>query len=287
MLVEKMPDEKDLKNDPLLMRPILALRNGVPFNCLEVYEKCKKQEMQHAGDFKYLMDYTQKILKWHQRAISRPEVARYNELPNLQLPVYIARYFVITEMCDKNYALQEAQRSLLRQFCGVKSPAKTKAYFQKRDKEFVYEKNVANHRESLAKSVKKIASEMEVDSIEDNQYLLYHRAVQLWKSIQEQAQAAGDVSPSKSQDISKLFPIQRFSQILVDTPPLPIPAKYDQLVADVAILKQVLIAQNKQENIERIEADMVVAPSERHTAFGYPPKWRKIERLASGSSIYP
>jgi hypothetical protein len=84
-----------------------------------------------------------------------------------------------------------------------------------------------------------------------------------------------------------MFPIQRFSQILVDTPPLPIQARYDRLVSDVAEYKRVLTMQGKEESIERIDADMVVAPSERHTLFGHPPKWRRIERLVTAVSIYP
>jgi hypothetical protein len=84
-----------------------------------------------------------------------------------------------------------------------------------------------------------------------------------------------------------MFPIQRFSQILVDTPPLPVSARYERLVADVAEYKKVLLSQGKEESIERIDADMVVAPTERHTLFGYPPKWRRIERLVSGMAVYP
>jgi hypothetical protein len=75
MTVDGMANDKEAKNDPLHMSPILALRNSAPYNCLEVHEKVivcfvnfnsvfcfqnKREEMQHCGDFKYLMDYVKK-----------------------------------------------------------------------------------------------------------------------------------------------------------------------------------------------------------------------------------
>lgn len=53
-----------------------------------------------------------------------------------------------------------------------------------------------------------------------------------------------------------MFPISRFSHILVDTPPLPIPAKYDQLVKDVNEFKRILHEQGKDSEIEKGDADM-------------------------------
>jgi hypothetical protein len=84
-----------------------------------------------------------------------------------------------------------------------------------------------------------------------------------------------------------MFPIERFTQILVDTPPLPIFATYDQLMIDVAQFKKVLHEQGKDEAIERADADMIVAPSERPALFGFPPKWRKIDRVIAEKQLYP
>lgn len=60
IIVEMTSNGKDSKMDVLEMRPIPALRNSIPYNCLEVYEKNKREEMQHCGDFKYLMDYVKR-----------------------------------------------------------------------------------------------------------------------------------------------------------------------------------------------------------------------------------
>ena len=129
--------------------------------------------------------------------------------------------------------------------------------------------------------------EADVKSIEDNQLLLYSRAMHIWESIQRQAQARGDVTSDTESDPSSMFPIDRFSRILVDTPPLPVLATYELLVDDVAQVKRILQEQGKGESIERADADMVIGPSERTAMFGYPIKWRRLQRIADGEQLYP
>jgi len=267
------------KEDMLLMKPIPAFRNSKPYNCIEVYEKNKREAIQDNGDFKFLMDYLKKVLKWHQRVISLPEVARY-AVPYLELPKYLSTYYEVTEMNDRNYALREAQESLRLQFLGVKPVPKTKGYFEKRDVDYKYEKNVTNHRQKLSKKIKQVKSDDEVESIEDNQFLLYYRVMKIWESIQEQAEKMKDVSVvgSKAKGSKNMFPIEKFSQILVDTPPIPVIAKYDQLIKDVENFKKILKQRGEDHQIERDDADNIVVPSNRPKLFGYPRKWQKLGR---------
>jgi hypothetical protein len=81
-----------------------------------------------------------------------------------------------------------------------------------------------------------------------------------------------------------LFPIEKFSQILVDTPPLPILANYDQLVRDIEKLKEVLMQRGEIDQIERDDSDNIVPPSTRNKLFGYPKKWQKLGRVVSDST---
>ena len=57
-----------------------------------------------------------------------------------------------------------------------KVPKRNENYFDRIDREFIYERRVANRRNELRSGVPQVTKQSDVRQLNDNQYLLYHRA---------------------------------------------------------------------------------------------------------------
>ncbi|KAI6216078.1 hypothetical protein M3Y94_00461000 [Aphelenchoides besseyi] len=267
--------------------PVIALKNLKPFDCFVEYKQGKKDELMQCGDEQFLTDYVGKIIKWYTRMLSRPEIVKY-QVPNLELPRYAVIHNELSspKVQNKNEELIAMKNYLINTSRSATALKKTAAYFKMRDEEFAYERRVTNRRQELAQTLKKVINEHGVKTINDNQFLLYHRAWNIWKLIQKQAQENGDVriTTNVTQDPETMFPIRKFSQILVDTPPLPALGTFERYQSDVEKFKAIVAERNPKLLTDKQDHEMIVVPSMRYVFFDEPPKWRKLGRR---SPCYP
>ncbi|KAI6226456.1 hypothetical protein M3Y99_01284300 [Aphelenchoides fujianensis] len=259
-------------------KSLKAQKNLEPFDCLREYQRSNRDKLIQAGDEQYVIDYMGKIVKWYSQALSRAEIANY-EVPELQVPTYLCILDNIFNQTpgDKNAQLQCIKDCLVKMSRSVSPLPKDAARFDMRDEEYAYEKNVTNRRQELAKKIKRVTDEQDVKTINDNQYLMYHRAWNVWKQLQLNAQKHGDPET--------MFPIKGFSEILVDTPPLPVIGSFERYDNDVQKFKAIL-AKRKPAAVlaDKEDWEMIVVPSMRNVVFDEPQKWRRIGRQPP---VYP
>ncbi|KAI6233955.1 hypothetical protein M3Y99_00865600 [Aphelenchoides fujianensis] len=269
-------------------KSLKAQKNLEPFDCLREYERSNRDKLIQAGDEQYVIDYMGKIVKWYSQALSRAEIANY-EVPQLEVPTYVCILdnIINQKAGDKNAQLRYIMGCLIKMSRSVSPLPKDAARFDMRDEEYAYEKNVTNRRQELAKKIKRVTDEKDVKTINDNQYLMYHRAWNVWKQLQREAQKHGDVRVTKSadQDPETMFPIKGFSEILVDTPPLPVIGSFERYDSDVQKFKAIL-AKRKPASVlaDKEDWEMIVVPSMRNVVFDEPQKWRRMGRQPP---VYP
>uniref|UniRef100_A0A1I7SE27 Helitron_like_N domain-containing protein n=2 Tax=Bursaphelenchus xylophilus TaxID=6326 RepID=A0A1I7SE27_BURXY len=103
-------------------------------------------------------------------------------------------------------------------------------HFEKIINELVDQRRIElNKQQAAAINIKKVLHEDDCETCDDLQFLLYQRAMDVWRRVQTRARKLKDVSQHKFSWVKSteknlelaVFPIQEYGQLACETPPLP------------------------------------------------------------------
>ncbi|CAD5218216.1 unnamed protein product [Bursaphelenchus okinawaensis] len=187
---------------------------------------CSSKRAKYASDEERVVMYGRLVLNWYYEV--KNQLKRYGtdyEMPRIHLPRIVAEKLITqddpteskaTPLCPLHFKCSRHKIPLI--------------HFTEIVQTLINERIIQlNRQQAASRRIKKVFTEGQCETCDDLQLLIYERGMEVWRKLQAIARERNDVALSKfswmqSKDVDlelAVFPIQVYTQLACDTPPLP------------------------------------------------------------------